>query len=165
MGRSTPITALMEQFDTLSIQCRHIKHMHEGVWFGTNDFCLYRFYWKIFFSKLRSAGLNYKMPSFFTDSYCAGVSNKHCLLTVFHLSSWCLVTVVVLWALPHGAVGWPAVCNSGISWSHSLFVGRRWVNKTVTRIFILFLNQNICCEYPKESSQWDSSFEQPKHML
>ena len=24
---------LMEQFDTLSIQCRHIGHMHEGVWF------------------------------------------------------------------------------------------------------------------------------------
>ena len=22
---------LMEQFDTLSIQCRHIEHMHEGV--------------------------------------------------------------------------------------------------------------------------------------
>ena len=29
MGRSTP---LMEQFDTLPIQCRHIEHMHEGVW-------------------------------------------------------------------------------------------------------------------------------------
>ena len=37
-----------------------------------------------FFSKLRSAGLNYILPSFFTDSYCAGVSNKHCLLTFFH---------------------------------------------------------------------------------
>ena len=24
---------LMEQFDTLPVQCRHIKHMHEGVWF------------------------------------------------------------------------------------------------------------------------------------
>ena len=35
------------------------------------------------FSKLRSAGLNYNLPSFFTDSYCAGVSNKHCLLTFF----------------------------------------------------------------------------------
>ena len=21
-----------EQFDTLRIQCRHIEHMHEGVW-------------------------------------------------------------------------------------------------------------------------------------
>ena len=27
----------MEQFDTLPIQCRHIEHMHEGVWFGKND--------------------------------------------------------------------------------------------------------------------------------
>ena len=29
---------LMEQFDTLPIQCRHIEHMHEGVWFGNNNF-------------------------------------------------------------------------------------------------------------------------------
>ena len=38
---------------------------------------------EIFFSKLRSAGLCYNLPSFFTDSYCAGVSNKHCLLPFF----------------------------------------------------------------------------------
>ena len=25
---------LMEQFDTFPIQCRHIEHMHEGVWCG-----------------------------------------------------------------------------------------------------------------------------------
>ena len=31
MGRSTPSTALMEQYDTLPIQNRHIEHMHEGV--------------------------------------------------------------------------------------------------------------------------------------
>ena len=31
---------LMEQFDTLRIQCRHIEHMHEGVY----SFCLHRFY-------------------------------------------------------------------------------------------------------------------------
>ena len=29
---------LMEQFDTLTIQCRHIEHMREGVWFGKNIF-------------------------------------------------------------------------------------------------------------------------------
>ena len=29
---------LMEQFDTLPIQCRHIEHVHEGVWFRKNDF-------------------------------------------------------------------------------------------------------------------------------
>ena len=30
---------LMEQLDTLLIQCRHIEHMHEGVY----NFCLHRF--------------------------------------------------------------------------------------------------------------------------
>ena len=29
---------LMEQFGTWSIQCRHIEHMHEGVWFRKNSF-------------------------------------------------------------------------------------------------------------------------------
>ena len=39
-----------------------------------------------FFSKLKSAGLNYNLLIFFTDSYCGGgVSNKHCLLTFFIL--------------------------------------------------------------------------------
>ena len=32
---------LMEQFDTLPIQCRHIEPMHEGVWFR-----------KLFFDKM-----------------------------------------------------------------------------------------------------------------
>ena len=41
---------------------------------------------EILFSKLRSADLNNHLPklSFFTDPFCAGVSNKHCLLTFFH---------------------------------------------------------------------------------
>ena len=40
--------------------------MHEGVW-------------------LKKLNFEYHLPrlSFFTDSYCAGVSNKHCLLTFF----------------------------------------------------------------------------------
>ena len=29
---------LMEQFDTLPIQYRHIEHMHEGGWFTKNNF-------------------------------------------------------------------------------------------------------------------------------
>ena len=41
---------------------------------------------EIFLSKLRSSCSNYNLPSFFTDSYCAGVSNKHCLLTFFILN-------------------------------------------------------------------------------
>ena len=30
---------LMEQFDTLPIQCRGMEHMHEGVWYRKNIFC------------------------------------------------------------------------------------------------------------------------------
>ena len=29
---------LMEQFDTLPIQCKHIEHMHEGVLIRKNNF-------------------------------------------------------------------------------------------------------------------------------
>ena len=29
---------LMEQFDTLQLQSRHIEHMHEEVWCGKNNF-------------------------------------------------------------------------------------------------------------------------------
>ena len=36
---------VMEQFDTLPSQCRHIGHMHEGVWFQN-----------IFFSKITVMG-------------------------------------------------------------------------------------------------------------
>ena len=42
---------LMEQFDTLPIQYRHIEHMHEGVFIFCTDSTE-------IFSKLRSAGLN-----------------------------------------------------------------------------------------------------------
>ena len=42
-------------------------------------------YAEIMFSKLRPAGLNHHLQtlSFFTDAYCARVSNKHCLVTFF----------------------------------------------------------------------------------
>ena len=33
------------------------------------------------------------------------------------------------------------------------------------KITFLFFNQNICWGYSKEPSQWDGSFEHPKHML
>ena len=32
-------------------------------------------------------------------------------------------------------------------------------------LIFLFLNQNICCGYSKEPSQWDGPFEHPKHVL
>ena len=53
--------------------------MHEGVY----NFFICTNSTEIFFSKLRSAGLSYNLSSFFTDCYCPGVSNKHCLLTFF----------------------------------------------------------------------------------
>ena len=63
----------MEQFDTLQIQCRHIEHMHEGVYnFVCTDST------EIFFSKLRSAGSIFSLTL-----TVRGVSNKHCLLTFF----------------------------------------------------------------------------------
>ena len=45
---------------------------------------------EIFLSKLRFSCSNYNLPSFFTDSYCAGVSNKHCLLTFFIFKLSCI---------------------------------------------------------------------------
>ena len=60
---------LMEQFDTLPIDTLNISMKEFGsekIIFVCTDST------ETFFSKLRSAGLNYNLPSFFTDSYCAG---------------------------------------------------------------------------------------------
>ena len=46
---------------------------------------------EIFFSKLRSAGLNYNLPSFSLNLTVQGVSNKHCLLTFFILFVYVLI--------------------------------------------------------------------------
>ena len=35
------VQLLMEQFDTLPVQCRHIEHIHEGVWLRKNNFGQY----------------------------------------------------------------------------------------------------------------------------
>ena len=42
---------------------------------------------------------------------------------------------------------------------------RPLVQSAYQNITFLFLNQNIYCGYLKEPSQWDGSFEHPKHML
>ena len=42
---------------------------------------------------------------------------------------------------------------------------RPLVKSAYQKNYFLFLNQNICCGYSKEPSQWDGSFEHPKHML
>ena len=58
---------LMEQFDTLPRQLDTLNMcMKEFIIFVCTDST------EIFFLKQRSAGLNYNLPSFFTDSYCAG---------------------------------------------------------------------------------------------
>ena len=36
---------------------------------------------------------------------------------------------------------------------------------SVQQFFFLFLNQNICCGYSKEPSQWEGSFEHQKHLF
>ena len=58
---------LMEQFDTCQYNVDTLNTcMKEFIIFVCTDST------EVFFSKLRSAGLNYNLPSFFTDSYCAG---------------------------------------------------------------------------------------------
>ena len=92
LGRSTPTTAIRwsnlivcrYNVDTLNICVKEFGL--EKIIFVCTDST------ETFFSKLRSAGLNYNLPSFFTDFYCEGVSNKHCLLTFFILSLHTLLT-------------------------------------------------------------------------
>ena len=61
---------LMEQFDTLPTQWHNVDTLNickkEFIIFVCTDST------EIFLSKLRSSCLNYNLPSFFTDSYCAG---------------------------------------------------------------------------------------------
>ena len=81
---------LMEQFDTLRIQCRHIEHMDEGVYnFVCTDST------EIFFSKLRSSCSNFNLPS-----TVLGVSNKHCLLTFFIL--FVLRNIIIIYSMYSG---------------------------------------------------------------
>ena len=48
------------------------------------------------------------------------------------------------------------------------YISRTWVKSAYQKISLLiflFLNHHICCGYSKELSQWDGSFEHPKHIL
>ena len=71
---------LMEQFDTLLIQFRHIEHMHEGVWFGKKIVCTDST--EIFFSKLRSAG-------FRQNDSCENLE-IFSLIRLLYMHRWCL---------------------------------------------------------------------------
>ena len=53
--------------------------------------------------------------------------------------------------------------NQSFVWECSIH--RPLVRVCNEKLIFLFLNQNICCRYSKEPSQWDGSFEHPKHML
>ena len=72
------------------------------------------------------------------------------------------------WAIaPHGH----GKDNVQAAIAFSFFSIITWVNiimwnysRRNRKIIFLFLNQNICCGYSKESAQRDSSFEHPKHM-
>ena len=65
---------------------------------------------------------------------------------------WCFVS------LPHGAMGWPVIYDCVISQASRY--------ECIIEInFLYFSHQNICYGYSKETSQWDGSFELPKHMF
>ena len=72
LGRSTPTTANL--WSNL-ILCRYNVDTL-NIWvkeFGLQKIIfVYTDSTETFFSNLRSVGLNYNLPSFFTDSYCAG---------------------------------------------------------------------------------------------
>ena len=48
--------------------------------------------------------------------------------------------------------------------SHYYYSGLH-IRVCIGKLFSLFPIQNICCGYSKEPSQWDGSFEHPKHMF
>ena len=76
------------------------------------------------------------------------------------------------WSWPDGFISWLILV-----YYHFFFL-TLWMKPTwkeITKYSIirvrtneltfLFLIQNICCGYSKEPSQWDGSFEHPKHIL
>ena len=46
---------------------------------------------------------------------------------------------------------------------HMIHSDTEWLIESDQRLslILLFLNQNICCEYSKEPSQWDDSYKHP----
>ena len=71
-------------------------------------------------------------------------------LNVFRLSYGCTFSVT----LPHGAVGWSAVCDCGISWSYLLFILSFLfcvIYYSLTLLFLLLLNYCPCFW---KKSQW-----------
>ena len=59
---------------------------------------------------------------------------------------------------------WWRLCRDAHAHLTPLYAGLQ-IRVCTGKLFFLFLNQNICCGYSKEPSQWDASFEHPKHMF
>ena len=55
--------------------------------------------------------------------------------------------------------------NKGILKKAFVHISGLHLRVDTKKLDFLFLNQNICCGYSKEPSQWDDSFEGPKHMV
>ena len=62
---------LIEHFDTLPTQCRHIEHMHEGLWFPKTNYLQNGIYENF---DIFQACLNKKVLSLFYDSAYTGRS-------------------------------------------------------------------------------------------
>ena len=56
-------------------------------------------------------------------SFAITLKRKRKLVVLLLLSYRCIVTINVLWVLPHGAVGWSAVCDCPISFFLSIVAG------------------------------------------
>ena len=110
---------LMEQFDTLPIQCRHIEHMHEGVLFRKNNFwqndscenldnfslirllymhrwCLhgpinsyYSFWWNNLILCRYNEGVLFRKNDFWQNDSCGNLDNFS-LIRLLEMHRWCL---------------------------------------------------------------------------
>ena len=70
------------------------------------------------------------LPSLIKLWFCG---QKGLILEVTELICDCYCSLT----LPHGAVGWSAVCECGISWSYSLFFTLSHIEKTLKQSFCL----------------------------
>ena len=69
----------------------------------------------------------------------------------------------VAWVMSQG-MGLGGACGSKtLAWGFGMAPHRLRI--LVWQLFFLFLTQNICCGYSKEPSQWDGSFDHPKHIF
>ena len=104
---------------------------------------------EIFFSKLRSAGLNYSLPSFSLTLTVRWISNKYCLLTLFILvevlHSVTFINIMeTLPYKPYWNLEWSIKIHSWRNWEGKPFPweGLRIVNTLYTNGFFLLVWYN-----------------------